>query len=53
MLSLCKLSWLQLVREDIPRALQKIVPQEESSQGVLHTPAHLHQVPQDVLPAAH
>ena len=30
-LSLCKLSWLQLVGEYIPSALEKVVPQEESS----------------------
>jgi len=37
--------------QDIACTLQKINPQKESSQWVLHTPAHLGQIAQNVLPA--
>lgn len=43
------LGLLPVVGQDVACALQQVVPQEQTSQRMLHTTTHLHQVLQNVL----
>lgn len=44
------LRWLAFIRQDVSSTLQKVIPEEQASQRVLHPTAHFYQVFQNVFP---